>query len=113
MLEAFKRHYRASVPRTETEKPGTLVQVAYVSEDGAQVDIIRLFPSPEEMDLQLRGADERSKAAYQYIEPTSIEIYGSPSSYALEMMAKVAGLGIDVRVYRRFLGGFMRLVPGG
>lgn len=112
MLEAFERHYQASVPHTEAEKPGTLVQVAYVSEDAAQVDIIRLFRSSEEMDLQLQGADERSKATYRYIEPTSIEIYGSPSGYALEMMAKVAGRGIDVSVFPRFIGGFVRHIPG-
>ena len=108
MYEDFKKHYLSSLPSTEANKPGTLVQLAYVNEDANQVDIVRLFPSAQAMDRQLQGADERSKAAYKFIEPTSIEIYGTPSNFAMEMMKKVAGSGIEVRVKPGFLGGFIR-----
>jgi len=110
MLDEFRRHYHESIQPTEESKPGTLVQLAYLSEDAAEVIIVRLFPSPEAMDLQLQGADERSKAAYRFIEPTGIEIYGTPGSYAMEMMRKIAGSGIDVRLHPEFMGGFIR--PG-
>jgi quinol monooxygenase YgiN len=112
MLEDFRRHYRDSIQPTQDGKPGTLVQLAYVSEDATEVVIVRVFPSPEALDQQLRGADERSKAAYQFIEPTSVEIYGTPSSYALQMMKKVAGSGIEVRVDPYYLGGFIRPTSG-
>ena len=108
MLASFQEHYAASIPRTEAEKPHTLVQLAYVSADGGEVVIVRVFPSAEALDLQLQGADQRSKATYQYIEPTAIEIYGAPSEYALEMMHKVAGSGISVRIEPRFVGGLIR-----
>jgi hypothetical protein len=72
------------------------------------VSIVRLFASAEAMDLHLQGADERSKAAYRFIEPTGIEIYGTPSDFAMEMINKVAGSGIDVRVHAQFMGGFVR-----
>ncbi len=108
MLDNFREHYAASVPRTEAEKPGTLVQLAYASEDGSEVVIVRVFPNAEGLDLQLQGADQRSKAAYQYIEPTAIEIYGAPNPYALEMMNKVAGSGIPVSIRPQYLGGFIR-----
>ena len=108
MLDSFREHYAASVPRTEAEKPGTVVQLAYVSEDGVEVVIVRVFPNAEALDLQLQGADQRSRAAYQYIEPTAIEIYGAPNPYALEMMNKVAGSGIPVSNEPRYLGGFIR-----
>ena len=107
-FDNFSMHYRESVPRTETDKPGTLVQLAYVNEDATEVVIVRLFPSAEAMDLQLQGADERSKGAYQFIEPASIEIYGTPNRYALDMMKKVAGSGIKVTINPQFIGGFMR-----
>ena len=110
MLDDFRKHYHESIPRTQADKPGTLVQLAYVNEDVTEVVIVRLFPNAEALDLQLQGADERSKAAYQFIEPTSIEIYGMPNKYAMEMMKKVAGAGIEVRVNPQFIGGFMR--PG-
>jgi hypothetical protein len=108
MFDDFQKHYRYSVPPTEANKPGTLVQLAYVNEDATEVAIVRVFPSAEAMDLQLQGADERSKAVYKFIEPTSIVIYGTPSTFALEMMKKVAGSGIDVRINPQFIGGFIR-----
>ena len=112
MLDDFGRHYRDSVPPIEAGKPDTLVQLAYVNEDATEVAIVRLFPSAEAMDLQLQGADQRSKAAYRFIEPTSIEIYGTPSNFSVEMMRKVAGSGIDVSVKPQFIGGFIRPKSG-
>jgi len=44
------------------------------------------------------GADQRSKTTYKFIEPTSIEIYGTPNHLAIEMMKKVAGSGVEVSV---------------
>ena len=109
MLDDFNKHYRDSVPTTEAAKPGTLVQLAYVSEDATEVTIVRVFPSAEAMDLQLQGADTRSKVAYQFIEPTGIEIYGTPSDLTTEMIHKVAGSGIAVSINPQFIGGFTRI----
>jgi len=67
MLAEFISHYQNSIPRTQAEKPGTFVQLAYVSDDAASVDIIRLFPHADALDDQLRGADDRSKVTYQFI----------------------------------------------
>ena len=107
MLDEFRQHYEQSLPLTQSSKPETLVQLAYTSEDAAQVTIVRLFPDAEGLDRQLQGADQRAKAAYQFIEPTGVEIYGEPSEFALQMMKKVAGSGIDVRIHPGFLGGFV------
>ena len=108
MLADFTRHYQNSIPLVEVNKPGTLVQLAYLSEDATQVNIVRVFPSAEAMDLQLQGADERTKVTYQFIEPTSIEIYGAPSDFALQIMKKVAGSGIEVTIKPQFIGGIIR-----
>ena len=104
----FRQHYSDSVPATAANKPGTLVQLAYESEDATQVDIIRVFPDADAMDRQLQGADERSKRTYEFIEPVSVEIYGTPSTFALEMMKKVAGSGIGVTIKPQYIGGFIR-----
>lgn len=111
-VDDFRKHYRDSVPLTEANKPGTLVQLAYENQDATEVTIIRVFPSAEAMDHQLQGADERSKKTYEFIEPVSVEIYGTPSNYALEMMNKVAGTGIGVSIHPQFIGGFMPLKSG-
>lgn len=112
MLDEFSKHYEQSIPMTQAAKPATFVQVAYVSEDGNDVTIVRLFAGAEGLDKQLQGADDRSKAAYQYIEPVSVEIYGTPSEFALEMMKKVAGAGTQVSLHPLYLGGFLRVQPG-
>ncbi len=107
-FEDFRQHYRDSLPLTEANKPGTLAQLAYFDEKTNELVIVRLFPDAEALDRQLQGADSRSKTAYQFIEPTAVEIYGKPNDYALEMMKKVAGAGIKVDMYPQFSGGFTR-----
>jgi len=101
-------HYRDSIPPIEAGKPGTLVQVAYLNEDATEVVVVRIFPSAEAMDLQLDGADERSKRTYEFIEPTSVELYGTPSESAIDRMKKIAGSGVRVSVLPQFIGGFIR-----
>ena len=112
MLDDFTNHYLKSIPRVEANKPGTLVQIAYLNADSTQVDIVRIFPGTEAMDQQLQGADDRSKVTYQYIEPTGIEIYGAPSDGAMAKMKKVAGSRIEVSIIPHFMGGFIRLNGG-
>lgn len=107
-LEDFIRHYQESLPATQAGKPGTLAQLAYVSQDGTEVLIYRLFQDADGLDGQLQGADSRSKAAYQFIEPAGVEIYGTPNLYAMEMIDKVAGSGIDVSLHPQYIGGFIR-----
>ena len=111
LFEDFRQHYRDSVPVTEAGKPDTLVQLAYVNEDASEVVIVRVFPNAEALDLQLQGADNRSKATYQFIEPTHVEIYGTPNPYAMQMINKVAGSGIEVSIKTQFIGGFIRSRP--
>lgn len=112
LFEEFREHYLDTVPRVEAGKPGTLLQLAYADQDASEVAIVRLFTSAEAMDLHLRGADERSRAAYRFIEPVSMEIYGASNQYAMEIIKKVAGSGIDVSVNSQFIGGFIRPKPG-
>jgi quinol monooxygenase YgiN len=106
--DEFRKHYRQSVPRIEAGKSGTLVQLAYENEDSTEVTIFRLFPGADAMDVHLKGANERSKRAYEFIEPVSIEIFGTPSSDTLDMLKKIAGSGISVSVNPQFIGGFIR-----
>ncbi|MFW9889715.1 MAG: hypothetical protein ACFFER_16115 [Candidatus Thorarchaeota archaeon] len=112
MFDDFKNHYLKSIPLTEKSKQGTIIQLAYIDDNAAEVDIIRIFPTAKALDQQLQGADQRSKTTYKFIEPTGITIYGTPNNYALEMIKKVAGSGIDVSVKSQFIGGFIRSNPG-
>jgi hypothetical protein len=111
-LDDFKKHYQNSIPATEANKPGTLIQFAYVNELATQVDIVRIFPNAEALDNQLQGADDRSKITYQFIEPTRVEIYGQPGEFTIQMLKKVAGSGIPVSIFPEYIGGFMRPKSG-
>jgi len=108
MLEEFLRHYEVSLPLTQASKPDTLVQLGYVNEDKTEFTVVRVFPSAEAMDEQLRGSDVRSKVSYQYIEPTAMEIFGTPSSYTMDMINKVAGAGVAATIHPGYSGGFIR-----
>ena len=112
MLADFVRHYQLRVPPIVAGKPETLVQLAYVGEDATEVTIVRVFPSADAMDIHLQGASERSKKPYEYIEPTSVEIYGVPGQSTIELMKKIAGTGLVVSVHPRFIGGFVRPKSG-
>lgn len=106
--DEFRQHYRDSVPPIESGKPGTLAQLAYENEESNEVTVVRFFPSADALDQQIRGANERSKKTYEYIQPISIEIFGIPNPDTLEMMKKVAGSGVDVKISPNYLGGFIR-----
>lgn len=106
--EEFREHYRDSIPPIMADKPGTLVQLAYENEEVDEVIVVRIFPSAEAFDLQIQGADERSKKTYEFIEPIGIEIFGAPSLSTLENMKKIAGSGVMVSISPHYTGGFMR-----
>ena len=70
--------------------------------------VVRFFPDAEAMDAQLQGSGDRSKKTYEFVEPVRMEIYGTPGVLGLEMMKKMAEMGVMVNVTPRFIGGFIR-----
>jgi hypothetical protein len=107
-IDDFRQHYSTSIQTTLEAKPGTLVQLAYEDDQAHEVTIVRIFPSAEALDQQIQGADERSKKTYEFIEPTGIEIFGTPSPDTVERMKKIAGMGIPVVIHPHYTGGFIR-----
>jgi hypothetical protein len=107
-INEFRNHYRDRIPMIFEEKLGTLAQLAYLNEEDSEVIIIRLFPSTEALDLQIQGADERSKKTYELIEPLSIEIFGKPTPATLERVKIIAGKGIPVSISPHYIDGFIR-----
>lgn len=108
MNDMFRQHYQNSLASIMAAKPNTLVQVAYENEAADEVTIVRLFPDANALDQQILGANERSKKAYELIEPLSIEIFGSPNPATLEMMKKIAGAGVVISISPGYMGGFLR-----
>jgi quinol monooxygenase YgiN len=113
-LEALQKYHQEGTPRLQEGKPGTIVFLAYTSEDGGEVSFLHVFPDSQAMDHHLEGAGERAEPAYELIQPQSFEIYGKPGAGALEMMKQTAAqAGAELHISADYLGGFLRLKGGG
>ena len=98
--------------RLQVEKPRTVLFLSYVDADGGTISFLHAFADAESMDLHIVGADERSRAAYAYMEPLGWEVYGNPSSAALETLRQAAdSAGLALARHPEYLGGFLRLGP--
>lgn len=112
-LDGLKQRSREVTKLLDAGKPRTLVFLAYVDESGTQVTFVHVFADAESMDLPMQGAEERTKAAYEFVEPQGFEIYGTPSDRVLEMMRQEAATpGVELSVQPEHLGGFIRLKSG-
>lgn len=109
-LEDLRRLSEEVIESLRQDKPRTVLYLAYFDEEGTEVSFLHAFPDAESMDLHFDGANERAKAAYQYLEPRGWEIYGRPSDTALGSMREAAtGAGVPLTVLPAHLGGFLRL----
>jgi hypothetical protein len=106
--DEFRMHYQNSIPSTMAGKTGTLAQLGYENDEATEFTVVRLFPDADALDQQIQGADERSKKTYEFIEPTSIEIFGTPNPATVEKIKNIAGTGISVRINSHYSGGFIR-----
>jgi hypothetical protein len=108
--DGLARIFPESSTRLEEEKPRTLVFLAYFNETGTEVSFLHVFADAESMDLHFQGADERSRDAYEYLEPKGWELYGRPSQGALETLQQAASsAGVTLSVEPEYVGGFLRL----
>ena len=111
-LDAFLEYNRDRFQLIQEQKPATAALLAYAGQDGSEVSFVHIFPDAESMELHFQGAAERSKRAYEFMQPISMEIYGSPNEAVLEMMKQIAESGVSVSIDADYLGGFLRLKSG-
>jgi len=113
-LDDLKQLAHEVAVRLEAEKPRTLVFLHYLDDDGTQVTFAHVFADPEAMDLHFGGAQERSRAAFEFMDPIGWEVYGRPSDAALGTMRRMAtAAGVPLTIQPDYLAGFMRLHAGG
>ena len=107
-VDEFREHYKEGVSRLKSEKPDTLIHLAYENEAITEVTVIRFFLNADALEAQIHGSDQRSKITYEFIEPTAIEIFGTPKTTTIERMKQIAGSGVQVNIHPNFIGGFVR-----
>lgn len=108
-LDALNKVNQESFQLIKEQKPDTVVFLGYLGQESDDLTFVHVFPDAEAMDLHFEGAQERAKRAYEFMEPLSMEIYGSPSDAVLESMSQIAESGVSVRIDADHLGGFLRL----
>ena len=108
-LEGLRRFAEEGEARLREDKPRTVAFLMYLDDEEREMTIVHTFPDADAMDLHFEGSDERSAAAYEFLEPRGFEIYGTPSDAALETMRQAAAAGLPLTVQTRLLRGFLRL----
>jgi hypothetical protein len=104
----FRTHYQESIQPIFVGKPATFAQLGYENEEATEFTVVRLFANANALDQQIQGAEKRSKKTYEFIEPTGIEIFGTPNPATLHKMKEIAGTGITVSINPYYSGGFIR-----
>jgi hypothetical protein len=112
MLEKYINLYLEVVEEIQAAKPGTLMHSAYTNEDGSEVSHVHVILDAEAMDMHLQGVSDRTRLAYQYIEPRAMEVYGQIRESAFEMFQKIADSGVVVTFNPHYHGGYLRLASG-
>ena len=108
-LDGLKKQFRKVMEMLEAEKPRTTAQLAYLDDTGTKLSIVHVFADADTMDFHFEGAQDRSKAAYRFMDPAGWEIYGTPSDAALQMMtAAPTSAGVALTVQPEYLDGFLR-----
>ena len=112
-LDAFRPYLREGSATLQADKPRTVAFLAYIDEAGTQATIVHVFPDAEAVDRHVEGSGERSRDAYEFLQPDGWEIYGTPSAAALAMLQEGAvAAGVSLAVRPDYIGGFLRLAQG-
>jgi hypothetical protein len=108
-LNELKQQVREVLQMLEAEKARTTAQLAYLDDTGTKLSIVHVFADADTMDIHIQGAEERSRAAYEFMDPAGWEIYGTPSDAAMQMMRRAAtSAGVALTVQPEYLSGFLR-----
>jgi quinol monooxygenase YgiN len=107
-LDSLKQLHQRVVEQIKADKPGTLVFLHYLNEEGTEYSVIHVFPDADSFDRHGEGAAERAKNAFEFIELTRREIYGVPSEHGLAVLRPTDGSGITFNAMPQFIGGYIR-----
>jgi quinol monooxygenase YgiN len=105
--EALRKFIADGARALEEEKPGTVAFLPYLDGSQREATIVHVFPDAEAMDAHFEGAEERSRASSEFLEPRGFEIYGTPSGKSLAMLREATSTHHVVA-----MAGFLRPAPG-
>lgn len=96
-LEPLTGLVRDVTAQLEKDKPRTLLFLSYVDEAHGVISFIHAFGDADSMAEHFEGADERSSAAYAFMQPAGWEIYGRTTADVAEVMRQAtASAGVSL-----------------
>lgn len=107
-LDNFRQLSETVTEQIKATKPGTVAYLQYLNAEGSELSIIHVFPDADAFDKHIVGAVERTKAAFEFIEPTGREVFGMPSDQSLAALRPPAGSGISFSHRSQLMGGYLR-----
>ena len=105
-LDELKAGIRQLVQFIESAEPQLMTYGFYIADEIGQMTVVAIHPDSASLELHLEiGRDEFRKLAH-LITLREIEIFGSLSPHALEMLRQKASAlgGHSVRVHEQFAG---------
>lgn len=108
-LPALRAMWDSMILALESSKPRTVAYLGYLTEGGADLTIVHVFPDGDALTTHIFGADERSRAVYEHIQPAGWEVYGpAPEEFLAQLAESALAAGVDLVVQPRAVGGFLR-----
>lgn len=108
-LRAFQAMWDGMVLDFERSKPRTIAYLGYQNAGGGSLTLVQVFPDAAALDSHFIGGDERTRSAYEHLEPAGWEIYGlAPDSFLEQLSEAALEVGVDLVVQPHTLGGFLR-----
>jgi hypothetical protein len=107
--EVYQAHCAEATEMVATEEPQMIAFNSYQSEDGAEVSTVQVHPDADSLDRHLKlYAEKLSERASEALDSYEINVYGTPSSSALEFLRQFP---VPVRVLPVHKQGFLRPQP--
>ena len=108
-LHFFQALWDATVIELERAKPRNVAFLGVQNEGGGSVTFVHVFPDAAAFSAHVTGADDRSRQAYEHIEPAGWEVYGpAPEDILAQLGESALAAGVDLTIQQRRLGGYLR-----
>ena len=108
-LHFFQALWDSMVIELERAKPRTVAYLGFQNEGGGSVTIVHVFPDADGFAAHVMGADDRTRQAYEHIEPAGWEVYGpAPDEILAQLGESALAAGVDLSIQPRRLGGYLR-----
>ena len=112
-LEELKRGMHELAAFVEANEPRTVAYNVYFNEEGTRMTVVHVHPDSASLEFHMEAAGPLFAGVASFITLLAIDVYGEPSSAAVEQLRqKAQALGTGrVRVHGRHAG-FSRVSTG-